>query len=55
MSLQEQYQYIYRCLAEVVIHPYDERILDQFVEYVNKSITAVLNSANNPVHRAYQV
>ncbi|CAF4868313.1 unnamed protein product [Rotaria sp. Silwood1] len=31
----EQYEYIYRCLAEVAIHPCDGRSLDKFIEYCN--------------------
>ncbi|CAF4384732.1 unnamed protein product, partial [Adineta steineri] len=29
----EQYEYIYRCLAAVAIHPCDGRGLDTFIEY----------------------
>ncbi|CAF2348722.1 unnamed protein product [Rotaria sp. Silwood2] len=31
----EQYEFIYRCLAEVAIHPCDGRSLDKFIEYCN--------------------
>ncbi|CAF0822210.1 unnamed protein product [Adineta ricciae] len=48
----EQYEYIYRCLAEVAIHPCDGRPVDAFIEYFKKSFSQG-QLRNDDIHSDY--
>ena len=53
-TFQEQYEYIYRCLAETAIHPCDGRPIQKFIEYYNQLLPTA-RSINSEVYYDFNV